>query len=198
MAGQVVAPFLLTALLFGLLRRSAPAAGHHRILRRYVHPGTGSDRAGGRCQPRYSGVTAYARAKRAQVALSAQWARRAAGTGVAFHAMHPGWVRTPGIARSLPVFSRLMGPVLRTPEQGADTIVWLASADPARLGTGRFWHDRRLRPVNRTAGARPDRQDAGEQLWEWVAGQAGIDAATPAAEVHSEPSRSWYSPATCG
>ena len=42
----------------------------------------------------YQGVTAYARAKRAQVALSREWARRLAGTGVVFHAMHPGWVRT--------------------------------------------------------------------------------------------------------
>jgi NAD(P)-dependent dehydrogenase (short-subunit alcohol dehydrogenase family) len=32
------------------------------------------------------------------VALSREWARRLAGTGVAFHAMHPGWVDTPGIA----------------------------------------------------------------------------------------------------
>ena len=36
----------------------------------------------------YRGVTAYARAKRAQVALSREWARRLAGTGVACHAMH--------------------------------------------------------------------------------------------------------------
>ena len=60
----------------------------------------------------YRGVTAYARAKRAQVALSREWARRLAGTGIAFHAMHPGWVNTPGIAAALPRFHAVMRPLL--------------------------------------------------------------------------------------
>lgn len=60
-------------------------------------------------------------------------ARRMAGTGVAFHAMHPGWADTPGLAAALPRFRRVMRPLLRTPEQGADTITWLATADPALL-----------------------------------------------------------------
>ena len=80
---------------------------------------------------RYRGVTAYARAKRAQVALSGEWARRLAGTGVAFHAMHPGWVDTPGVAAALPGFHHVTRPILLSPSQGADTIVWLATA-PAR------------------------------------------------------------------
>ena len=87
---------------------------------------------------RYRGATAYAKAKRAQVALSREWARRLAGTGVAFHAMHPGWVNTPGVATALPGFYRATGPILLTPEQGADTIVWLATMPPERLGSGRF------------------------------------------------------------
>jgi NAD(P)-dependent dehydrogenase (short-subunit alcohol dehydrogenase family) len=184
-AGQVVAPFLLTYQLFGLLARSAPS--------RVITVSSGGMYAQGLDLPSlqltaadYKGVTAYARAKRAQVALSAQWARRAAGTGVAFHAMHPGWVRTPGLARSLPTFSRLIGPVLRTPDQGADTMVWLAAADPARLSTGRFWHDRRLRPVYRIPGARPGPPDAGQRLWDWTAEQAGVDASgLPVAESSS-------------
>ena len=43
--------------------------------------------------------------------------------------MHPGWADTPGIKSSIPTFQRIMRPLLRTPEQGADTIVWLAAAD---------------------------------------------------------------------
>ncbi len=109
---------------------------------------------------RYRGVAAYARAKRAQVALNHEWARRLAGTGVAFHAMHPGWVKTPGIAAYLPTFHRLTAPILLSPEQGADTIVWLATMPAAPLGSGRFWHDRRPRPRIPAAGdarARPRR-----------------------------------------
>ena len=175
-AGQVVAPFALTALLLSLLARSAPA----RVLTvssggMYARP---VDVAGLDAGPvGYRGVAAYALAKRAQVALSAEWAARTAGTGVAFHASHPGWVRTPGIATSLPVFSRLAGPALRTPGQGADTIVWLASAGQALLGSGGFWHDRRRRPVYRFPGARPAGYDTDRRLWDWVAAMAGQDEA---------------------
>jgi hypothetical protein len=59
--------------------------------------------------------------------------------------MHPGWVDTPGIESSLPGFHSLTKSILRTPEQGADTIVWLASAKEAGLSSGRFWLDRRPR-----------------------------------------------------
>ncbi|HEX5190478.1 MAG TPA: SDR family NAD(P)-dependent oxidoreductase [Streptosporangiaceae bacterium] len=169
-AGQVVAPFVLTSLLIGLLRRSAPArvvtVSSGGMYTRPVDVAALDARPDG-----YRGVAAYALAKRAQVALSAQWAARTAGCGVAFHAMHPGWVRTPGIARSLPAFSRLMGPALRTPDQGADTIVWLASADHALLGSGGFWHDRRRRPVYRFPGAKPA-GGADRGLWDWVAAKA--------------------------
>jgi dehydrogenase/reductase SDR family member 12 len=152
-AGQVIAPFLLTS----LLRPALLAAARSRVITvssagmytQRLDPAILDTPASG-----YRGVTAYARAKRAQVALSREWARRLAGTGVAFHAMHPGWVDTPGIAAALPRFHRVMRPLLRTPGQGADTVIWLAAADPARLGSGRFWHDRRPRAEYRLPGTR--------------------------------------------
>ena len=73
----------------------------------------------------YKGVTAYARTKRMQVVLAGEWAKRGKHTSSA----HPGWVDTPGITDSLPLFKTLTRPILRTPEQGADTFVWLAGAD---------------------------------------------------------------------
>jgi NAD(P)-dependent dehydrogenase (short-subunit alcohol dehydrogenase family) len=127
----------------------------------------------------YRGVTAYARAKRAQVALSREWARRLAGTGVAFHAMHPGWVNTPGIAAALPRFHRVMRPLLRTPAQGADTIIWLTAADPARLGNGRFWHDRRPRAEYRLPGTR-EAPAAARVLWDHIESSQRRSARHPA------------------
>ena len=59
----------------------------------------------------YRGAVAYARAKRAQVVLSHEWARRWASEGVASYAVHPGWVATPGLAAGLPSFAKL-GPLL--------------------------------------------------------------------------------------
>ena len=108
----------------------------------------------------YTGAVAYARAKRAQVVLTGLWARRL--PGVAVHAMHPGWVDTPGIADSLPRFQRALRPLLRTPAQGADTIAWLSWAPGLR--SGRFWHDRRERPEYLLPGTR-ERPDERERLW---------------------------------
>ena len=52
------------------------------------------------------------------------------------------WVATPGLAGALPSFYKLVGKQLRTPAQGADTIVWLATAPDETIGTGKFWFDR--------------------------------------------------------
>ncbi len=97
----------------------------------------------------YRGATAYARAKRAQVVLSEQWAKRLRPDGIAVHAMHPGWANTPGLETGLPGFRTLIGPLLRSPEEGADTIVWLAAAEEPGRTTGRFWLDRRPRSTRK-------------------------------------------------
>jgi dehydrogenase/reductase SDR family protein 12 len=96
----------------------------------------------------YDGVRAYAKAKRAQVALNEQWAFREPSAAV-FHTVHPGWAATPGVAASLPRFNRAMGPFLRDPYQGADTMVWLAASDEALLSSGHLWLDRRPRHANK-------------------------------------------------
>ncbi len=167
-AGQLVAPFALTRLLLPALLAAAPSrvitVSSGGMYTQRLDPATLQMPAAG-----YAGATAYARVKRAQVALSGEWARRLPATSVAFHAMHPGWVDTPGIVTALPRFHRVMQPLLRTPAQGADTVVWLASADPALLGSGGFWHDRRRRPASRlprTADAYPA---AAGELWDWLA-----------------------------
>jgi dehydrogenase/reductase SDR family protein 12 len=165
-AGQVLAPFLLTSLLLPALL----AVGQSRVITvssagmytQRLDPAILQLPASG-----YRGVTAYAQAKRAQVALSREWARRLAGTGVTFHATHPGWVNTPGIAAALPRFHAIMRPLLRTPAQGADTIIWLATTEPGRLGSGKFWHDRRPRTEYRFPGTRETSPTA-QVLWDQI------------------------------
>jgi NAD(P)-dependent dehydrogenase (short-subunit alcohol dehydrogenase family) len=102
----------------------------------------------------YSGAFAYARAKRAQVALIREWARRLRGTGVIVNAMHPGWANTPGVQASLPGFAKLVGDQLRSAEEGVDTMLWLAAAPEARATTGRLFLDRRVRPFDRVPSTR--------------------------------------------
>ncbi len=120
----------------------------------------------------YNGSLAYARAKRAQVTLSREWARREAASGITFATMHPGWADTPGLARSLPAFHRVMGPLLRTPAEGIDTITWLASvADPSPWN-GCLLLDRRPRPFDRVPWTHLTASDRRE-LWDAVVALSG-------------------------
>ena len=174
-ASQVVGPFLLTGLLLPALRVGAPS----RVL--WVSSG------GMYSEPLsvkrlempagdYNGTTAYARAKRAQLTLAELWATRLAADRISVHSLHPGWADTPGVARSLPTFRRVVGPLLRTPADGADTLIWLTVDDGAPLAqSGRFWLDRRPRPLHRLASTRrSDTPEERERLWSWAVEKSGL------------------------
>lgn len=88
----------------------------------------------------YDGVAAYAMHKRAQVTWTHHW-NQLHPEGPAMYVMHPGWVDTPGVQQSLPAFRAMMRPILRTREQGADTVLWLASHRPKVAKEG-IWLDR--------------------------------------------------------
>lgn len=175
-AVHLLAPFLLT----GLVRPLLAAAGAARVVT--VTSGgmytQGFDLDRLVCGPDgYDGTVAYARAKRAQVVLTGQWARMLAGDQIVCHAMHPGWVDTPGLRSGLPGFAALVSPLLRTPADGADTVAWLASAPAAAATSGDLWHDRRRRspyrlpwtwvpPATRVAqGSALERWCAGHRAW---------------------------------
>ncbi|HLI60033.1 MAG TPA: SDR family NAD(P)-dependent oxidoreductase [Solirubrobacteraceae bacterium] len=183
-ATNVLGPFLLTNLLLGRLEQSAPA----RIINvssggMYTQRIRVDDLQNAHGE--FDGVRAYARAKRAQVILTELWARRLEGRGVVVHAMHPGWADTPGVASSLPRFRTLTRPLLRTPEQGADTIVWLGAADEPGRTTGLFWHDRRPRPTHLLPGTRETPQER-EQLWAQCAALSGWTEPAPLSDAKED------------
>ena len=129
----------------------------------------------------YKSATAYARVKRAQVALVQQASTEFLADGVTLHALHPGWVDTPIVANNLPGFYRAMRPLLRAPDEGADTQTWLAVANEAIQTTGEFWLDRQRRrtvyaPWTRTRTTEVD------ELIPWMNDRiARADARVPAA-----------------
>ncbi len=175
LASQVVGPFLLTGLLLPALKRGALA----RVLwvssgGMYSEP-LSVDRLEMSVAD-YNGTTAYARAKRAQVTLAELWAKRLAPDRISVHSMHPGWANTPGVARSLPTFRSVVGPLLRTPADAADTLVWLAVDDAPLMESGRFWLDRRPRPLHRLASTRrSDTAEERERLWTWAIEKSGLE-----------------------
>jgi len=180
-ASQLVAPFLLSGLLLPRLGAALPSrviqvSSGGMYTQRFDLDTLESGPDG------YDGTVAYARVKRAQLVLMHEWVRRLGGTGTVFHAMHPGWADTPGIRSGLPGFARVMGPILRSADEGADTAVWLASAPEAVSTNGGFWLDRRRRwehKVPWTHLDEPQFVQAGSDLWAWCAELAGWDGVPP-------------------
>ena len=193
---MVSAPFLLTGLLLERLRGGASAA-------RIDSGGAVTDRtevdrtAPGRVltmssggmyteplavadlqmeEASYRGTVQYARAKRAQVSLNEAWAARVPANETVFHALHPGWVDTPGITGALPGFSRALSTLglLRTAREGADTLAWLANDGAALGSSGDFWLDRERRPTHRLARTREsDTAERRARLWCWCEARTG-------------------------
>jgi dehydrogenase/reductase SDR family protein 12 len=113
----------------------------------------------------YDGVIAYAETKRAQVVLAELWADAFEGTHVDVNSMHPGWADTPAVASSLPRFHRITEAILRTPAEGADTIVWLAASPTARGESGRFYFDRQPARTHWIPSTRESTSDR-RKLWQ--------------------------------
>lgn len=115
----------------------------------------------------YSPKHFYATTKREQVLIAEEWADRLRGTGIVVHAMHPGWADTKGVRESMPAFSFVTRPIIRTAHEGADTIVWLGAAPEALRSTGGFWHDRERRPTRYMFGAGAEPGGCRRELWEY-------------------------------
>ncbi|MPZ53808.1 MAG: SDR family NAD(P)-dependent oxidoreductase [Acidimicrobiia bacterium] len=89
----------------------------------------------------YNGRLAHSRASRAQVVLARRLGEDYRNRFIV-HAMHPGWSGSNSHNGRL---HRLTTPLQRSPEQAADTMVWLATAQEPALSSGAFWHDRTRR-----------------------------------------------------
>jgi dehydrogenase/reductase SDR family member 12 len=178
LATNLLAPFLLTQLLLPRLRESAPS--------RIINVSSGGMYTTGLVvddlqyeKSAYDGARAYARTKRALVALTELWADQLQDSGVVVHAMHPGWADTPGVQSSLPGFHSITRRFLRTAEQGADTITWLAAAPEAASVSGLFWLDRQPHGTHVLPGTDPSPQER-QQLWDALVGLTGLQQARSA------------------
>jgi NAD(P)-dependent dehydrogenase (short-subunit alcohol dehydrogenase family) len=176
-ATNLAGHFLLTNLLMPKLIQSAPSrvinVSSGGMYTARIRPDTLEAPVAG-----YKGSVAYAQTKRGQVILTEMYADRLKDRGVVFHSMHPGWAKTEGVATSLPTFNTLLKPLLRTPEQGADTIVWLAAAEEPARSSGGFWFDRSPAPTHfgsSTVETEEDRQS----LWKHLVELTDSDVVTP-------------------
>lgn len=145
--------FLLTSLLLDTLKASAPA----RIVNvsSDAHKRAHLDFDDLQSEKGSFVFNAYGRSKLAVVVFSYELARRLSGTGVTCNVLHPGLVRT-GFASNLgAVPSAAIGFFMRfvglTPEQGAQTSVYLATSPAVENVTGKYWEKSREVPSGRVA-----------------------------------------------
>jgi len=90
----------------------------------------------------FDGAMAYSHNKRQQVVMTDYWSKT--HKEIQFTTMHPGWADTPAVQTSMADFHKKMEGRLRSPEEGADTLVWLSLSPNARNKerSGEFYQDR--------------------------------------------------------
>jgi NAD(P)-dependent dehydrogenase (short-subunit alcohol dehydrogenase family) len=157
-ATNVFGYFLLTNELLPVLRASAPA----RIVNVASAFASDLDLDDLQFERRpYDGMKAYAQSKACDRLWTWALARRLAETRVTANAMTPGFVPGTELSRDMPpsiraMFSTRSG---RTPVDGADTAVWLATSPDVEGVTGKFFADRHERPCEFR------NEPAEERLW---------------------------------
>ena len=156
--------FLLTNLLTDILRASAPA--------RVVNVSSDAHRSGVmrwddlQFTRSYNGWAAYAQSKLANILFSNELARRLEGTGMTSNALHPGFVATRFAHNNGIIWGGLMALMQRlfgiTPEEGAQTSIYLATASEVATISGRYF------VKSRETSPAPQAQDmaAAARLWE--------------------------------
>jgi NAD(P)-dependent dehydrogenase (short-subunit alcohol dehydrogenase family) len=159
-----LAPFLLTNQLLGVLQTSAPARIVNVTSDAHKFGTLDLDDLGFRRG--FFGIKAYARSKLATVLFTHELARRLQGSGVTVNAVHPGHVTTDIWKTSFSILGTPLKYITSwfalTPQQGADTLVYLASSSAVAGVTGQYFVRRKTVPSS------PASYDEGtaRRLWE--------------------------------
>ena len=168
LASNHLAPFLLTELLLDLLKESAPS--------RVVTTASEAERWGRldfddlQSRKRYGAFPVYGMTKLANIMFTIDLAERLEGTGVTANCFHPGAVSTnfgSGNGGISSILFRAFKPFMRSPEKGADTLVYLASSPDVEGMTGKYLSDRKLitaKSIAYDAEARRKLWEASEEL----------------------------------
>ena len=162
-----LAPFLLTHLLLDALQ----AAGRARVITvsSEAHRSAKIDWEDPQMERRYGGFRMYGRTKLCNLLFTRELARRLAGTGITANALHPGVVATALLMNGFPPI-RLVRRFLKTPEQGAETTLYLATSPEVDGVTGRYFRDEH--PLQPSPAALDD--EAARRLWRLSEEMTGV------------------------
>ncbi len=129
---------LLTKLLLDLLKSGSPS----RIINVASHFAGGLETDDVSFNRRkYNATSAYKQSKQANRMLTREWARRLENDNIAVYSMTPGFIPSTDLFRNQNVVGKLLLKLFgliegRTVQQGADTIVWLASTEESQGNNG--------------------------------------------------------------
>jgi NAD(P)-dependent dehydrogenase (short-subunit alcohol dehydrogenase family) len=172
-----LAPFLLTNLLLDRIVASAPARIVNVASRAHLRADIDFDDLDSRHG--YQTMDAYSRSKLANILFTRELAHRLEGTGVTANCLHPGVVRSDfgsggDLSGVMGVGWMVMQPFLLSPEQGADTSIYLASSPEVATVSGEYFDRRR---VARTSMRARD-MEAAARLWRVSAERVGLEVPT--------------------
>ena len=145
---NVLGHHYLTKLLIDLLEKSSPS----RVINVASEYAGGLDLNDINYDKRSYGTTAaYKQSKQANRMLTREWAKRVVDKNISIYSMTPGWVPNTDLFREQSAFNKVVIKTVgavggRSVEQGADTIVWLASSDKIEGSNGGFFKDRKELP----------------------------------------------------
>jgi NAD(P)-dependent dehydrogenase (short-subunit alcohol dehydrogenase family) len=158
-----LAPFLLTNLLLERLQASRPARIVNINAGLYVKGQLDLEKTP--YGHDFHSLKSYANTKLANVLFTQELARRLEGSGVTVNAIHPGVIRTELGNRSGPLgwLLKLIKRSWKTPEEGAKSPVWLATAAELEGVNGRYYNEFEEIPID------PVAQDEAltQQLWQF-------------------------------
>ena len=141
-ATNYLAYFLLTQELLPLLRESAPSRVVN-VASKYGRASIDFDDVQKLTTP-YSYLKATPATMLARVLFTQELAQRLDGSGVVVNAVHPGLVaKTRLLQDTRGPFKLLTDTFGSTPEKGADTVLWLATAPETATVTGKMFTKRR-------------------------------------------------------
>lgn len=165
-----MAYFVVTNLLLGKLKAGARIV----TVASNAHRGAKLDFADLQSRKGYIGFPVYARSKLCNILFNRELARRITGSGVTANALHPGFVATRfgdnsgGLMRTVLKVAKPIGAI--SPEEGARTIIYLASSPQAADVSGEYFYESKI--ATPTAEARND--DDARKLWEISESIAGL------------------------
>lgn len=140
-----LAPFLLTHLVLPLLKEAAGRTGEARVVTvtSEAHRGTSIDFDDLNAEDSYGMVQAYGQSKLANVLFTHELARRLRGTGVTANCVHPGVVATNIWSGSdwLSRLARLFTWLYKSPEQGAESVLYLGASRDLDGVTGQYFKE---------------------------------------------------------